>query len=460
METGPTATQTIPNTSDYEQQLKSANETIYKHSLELVTKNKTLALLGKLYEIATLALEDVEMAERMTAVIQAEFNFEIVGMLLYDQTKDALNPLAFALSVPVAAAAARSTFKDDFAGSVSRFVHIKKALTDKQMVYVENCTQLFCSESQQKILGPLAEAGVVRASLVYPLTVNDKVLGILVLSLNRGYHDVVGYEREAMRSFVGVIAIALDKVLLYEQLQHANAQLKVLDQQKSEFLSIASHQLRTPLTAIKWSAGAILEAAYGDVPKNLHDPIQTIFDESTLMGVFINDYLNISRIEQGRMEYHFTEMNVTETLRAVASEMRPAVTTKGLKLVADIPDEKLVLWGDGGKLTQVFSNLIDNAIKYTPTGTITLSVRKVASEAKIRVEIRDTGIGIPKETLPTLFDKFTRGKNASDVNSAGSGLGLFVARTFVLAHKGRVWPESEGEGKGAVFIIELPLLAQ
>ena len=152
METGEAARPDALGASDHEQQLKLANEAVYKHSLELATKNKTLSLLSKLYEIATLALEDVQMAERMTAVIQAEFGFEVVGMLLYDQTKDTLAPLAFALSGRVAAAESAAGFKlkDGFRGSASRFVQVKKALTDKQMVYVEDCKQLFCAENQQK----------------------------------------------------------------------------------------------------------------------------------------------------------------------------------------------------------------------------------------------------------------------------------------------------------------------
>ncbi|MEI7719733.1 MAG: HAMP domain-containing sensor histidine kinase [bacterium] len=432
-----------------EEQLRSVNETVYKHSFELVTKNKTLTLLGQLYEIATLALEDKEMAARMVAVIQKEFEFEVVGMLAYNQADNTLAPLAFAVSgqIEMVKAASERQLMDREFGKVTQFVYIEKAIVNKEMVY---------TESVPTFLAPIAS---IRSSFVYPLMVNDKVLGVLVLSLNRVQSDIVAYEQEAMNSFAGVIAIALDKVFLYEALGRANVQLAALDKQKSEFLSIASHQLRTPLTAIKWSASAILEKTYGEVPPDLRAPIQTIFDESVLMATFINDYLNISRIEQGRMEYHFAPIDMTETLQTVVSEMHPGVVAKGLTFEATIASEKMMVWGDAGKLIQIFTNIIDNAVKYTPSGSITLSAKKVGSDT-VRVEIHDTGIGITQETLHTLFDKFARGKNANDVNSAGSGLGLFVARTFVEAHKGRVWPESAGEGKGTTFVIELPLLVQ
>ena len=443
-------------------QLRAANESVYKHSLELAVKNKTLSLLDRLYEIATLALEGKEMASRMTSIIQKEFDFEVVGMLAFREKDGTVEPLAFTVSKQVESVESEhaQTLGSSLSGVVTRFACIKKAIFEKQMVYTEDFATLCDGTEQKNVCHALSQKGFIRSSLVYPLVVNDKTIGVLVLSLNRVHSEIVAYEQEAMRSFVSVIAIALDKVLLYEALQQANTQLKLLDRQKSEFLSIASHQLRTPLTAIKWSAGAILENSYGDVPKNLHDPLQTIYEESALMAVFINDYLNISRIEQGRMEYHFAEMDVLATLRAVVSEMRPAVGAKGLKFVSTIGDEKALMWGDGGKLTQVFSNIIDNAIKYTPAGGITVSAKKAPDGSTVRVEIQDTGIGIAPETLHTLFEKFTRGQNASDVNSAGSGLGLYVARTFVQAHKGRVWPESEGEGKGTTFVIELPLLTK
>lgn len=245
-----------------------------------------------------------------------------------------------------------------------------------------------------------------------------------------------------------------------KELEESNARLRELDVQKSEFLSFASHQLRTPLTAIKWGAGALLDRTYGDVPANLQEPIRSIFDQSSAMAVLVDDYLNVSRIEQGRMQYQFAPVDLGAVVKTVAAQMGPSIQTKGLALVTDIGEDRVMVWGDTGKLIQVFSNIVDNAIKYTPQGTIHILLRKMSERGVAHVEIRDTGIGMDEATRLKIFEKFARGSNAQEVNSGGSGLGLFIVKTFVEAHKGKIWPESQGIGKGTVFYIELPLLIQ
>jgi signal transduction histidine kinase len=245
-----------------------------------------------------------------------------------------------------------------------------------------------------------------------------------------------------------------------KELEVTNSRLRELDKQKTEFLSYASHQLRTPLTAIKWSAAAILDKTYGDVPKNLSEPLRTIYSESALMAVFINDYLNVTRIEQGKMEYRFVPVNLCSVLVEAEKELRGSIEGKGLSLNVQCDEDRVMVWADPDKLTQVFTNLIDNAVKYTPKGTITLALKKDTRESRVLVEIADTGIGMDEATRQKIFSKFIRGENAIALNSAGSGLGLFIVKTFVEAHKGTVRIESSGLGKGSRFIIELPLLVQ
>jgi len=447
------------DTSDHEKQLKEINETVYKHSLELAVKNKTLALLGTLYEIATLALAGEEMATRVTTTIQSEFDFEMVGMLAFNEQQTALHSLAVASSPRVAEIVDTEILKKHFGGPIAGFRKIQESVSSRHMAYTEDFMEMCGTKDARDICARLVSEGQIRASLVYPLIVNEKVIGVLFMSLNRGYGEIVEYEREAMQSFVGVIAIALDKVLLYEELEATNAKLRDLDQQKNEFLSFASHQLRTPLTAIKWSAGAILDQTFGTVPKELVEPVRTIFEESSLMAVFINDYLNVSRIEQGRMEYRFVDTNLFEVLHTTISQMEPSVHEKGLTIALHADEKDLMVWADASKLTQVISNLIDNAVKYTPTGGITISMRALP-EGKVRVEMQDTGIGMDKETLGKMFEKFSRGENAKVVNGAGSGLGLFIVKTFVEAHKGTIRVASDGVGKGTLFTIEFPLVAK
>lgn len=243
---------------------------------------------------------------------------------------------------------------------------------------------------------------------------------------------------------------------LAKSLERANARLKELDKLKSEFVSIASHQLRSPLTAIKGYASLLLEGSFGKVENAAREAIQRIFESSNLMALSVEDFLNVSRIEQGRMKYELSDFDMEKLVRIAVDEMLPIVTKKGLTL-SFVPGADLhFVHADFGKMKQVVANLIDNAVKYTPQGSITVSLAR--SGGSVRVIVRDTGVGIPKETIGKLFDRFVRAENANTVNVSGTGLGLYVAKQMVEAQRGKVWAESEGEGKGSTFIVEMPAI--
>jgi signal transduction histidine kinase len=243
---------------------------------------------------------------------------------------------------------------------------------------------------------------------------------------------------------------------LAADLEVANERLKELDRQKTEFVSIASHQLRAPLTAIKGYASLLLERSYGDFPLAIKDPLEKIAESSRLMINSIEDFLNISRIELGRMSYDMSKLDLTDLTRKVVSELTPVAIKKGLTLTHAQPTSSIILQADMGKIKQVITNFVDNAIKYTEHGTIDVSLVTDSEKGKARIVIKDTGVGMSKETIANLFEKFTRARGASKINATGTGLGLFVAKQLVEGHKGRVWVESEGEGKGSTFYIELP----
>ena len=241
---------------------------------------------------------------------------------------------------------------------------------------------------------------------------------------------------------------------LAAKLKSANERLKELDQQKSEFLSIASHQLRSPMTAICGYISLILDKEFGAYPEKLRDPLERIDESSRLMINSIEDYLNISRIEQGRMKYDMSGFDITDLTHTVVQEYAPIAKKKELDLTFT-GAEKVMVHADIGKIKQVIANLIDNAIKYTPSGSIT--VKATGFEDKARITITDTGIGIPKEEIGDLFNKFIRAREANKVNTSGTGLGLYVAKQMVEAHDGKVWAESDGKGRGSQFVIEFPI---
>jgi len=236
-------------------------------------------------------------------------------------------------------------------------------------------------------------------------------------------------------------------------LEAANARLKELDQQKTEFLSLASHQLRAPLTAIKGYSSMLLEGSFGPLAEKARHAVDIVFMSSQKLVMVIEDFLNITRIELGQIKYEMAETDLKKVLEQVATEMGPTAEKRGLALKLNIMPGDYLAKVDSGKISQVFANLIDNAVKYTKEGEVKVQLVKIKD--KIRLSVTDTGIGLDKETKAKLFQKYSRAYNASQTNIGGTGLGLYVAKQLVEAHGGKIWAESDGVGKGSTFVVEL-----
>ena len=243
---------------------------------------------------------------------------------------------------------------------------------------------------------------------------------------------------------------------LAEQLKLANAKLQEVDKVKTEFISIASHQLRTPLTIIKGYTSMALEGSFGRFTKEQHDVIDKLSKSAERLINLIEDLLNISRLEQGRIEYEYKVMNIVPLVEGVVEELQPKADKKGLKLTF-VPPARSVprVRADEQKIRQVFINLVDNSIKYTERGNVAVAVKP--EETKVLFTVTDTGIGIAQDDLSTLFKKFVRGSHVSQMYTEGVGLGLYFARKVVENHGGKIWAESAGKGQGSVFTVELPM---
>jgi signal transduction histidine kinase len=241
-----------------------------------------------------------------------------------------------------------------------------------------------------------------------------------------------------------------------KKLEIANERLKELDKSKSEFLDIASHQLRTPLTAIKGYISMILEGDFGRISVNIKEKLKNVFESNERLIKLVNNLLNVSRIEAGRIDMNYEKIDLVSLLSNIVDELSVHAKSKNQKIeikpIGSIPAITL----DSAKIRQVFINLIDNAIKYTPAeGQIEIILEN--KPQILRVLVKDSGIGMSKEEIEELFQIFTRGKSSPQLFSDGVGVGLFVAKKFVEIHKGKIWAESEGKGKGSTFVVELPI---
>ncbi len=313
-------------------------------------------------------------------------------------------------------------------------------------------------------------------ALIIPLYSKENLIGVLALGNKKSGEAYSTRDLNILNIMSGQIAVAIDRAQLYshledlveerteelkttnEKLEGANVQLKKLDASKSEFISIASHQLRSPLTAVKGYVSMMKEGDYGTIPPKQLRILDIVNTSNERLIALVNDLLNISRIESGKQKYDFKKGDLMKLAQEVVTQLLPQSEKKGLKLILEKPAQPFsqVVF-DSERLHEVMVNFVDNAIKYSNKGTVTVTL-KPEPLGMVTFSVKDSGMGISKETMPQLFKKFSRGEGSFLVQPGGSGLGLYVAKMVVEGvHEGKIWAESEGVGKGSTFIFSIPI---
>ena len=256
-----------------------------------------------------------------------------------------------------------------------------------------------------------------------------------------------------IRSVIGEVKQREELEVLTKQLEGANEKLKELDHLKSEFLSFASHQIKAPIAAIKGFATLIYDGTYGEAPVKIAEAAHKIKDSADRMTQLVSDFLNVRKIEEGKMEYKFEKIDAVKLVKDIFEELKPLAQNKKLDFSFEAVTQESWINVDVQNIRQVFQNLIENSIKYTDSGFV--KVKSESREGNFIFSVFDSGHGISKELLPHLFEEFKRDIKERQIE--GTGLGLFIAHGIVEGHKGRIWAESEGSGKGSTFYVELPL---
>ena len=230
---------------------------------------------------------------------------------------------------------------------------------------------------------------------------------------------------------------------------------KRINRLKTEFVSIAAHQLRTPLSAIKWAIKMILDGDTGKINEDQEDLLKKGFESNERMIKLVNDMLNVSRIEEGRLEYSFEKENLQEVYKTIISNLDNKIKEKKINFKIEKPQKMPDIYMDKEKIRLVLQNLLENAIKYTPeNGKVDFRIKKV--NKKITIKVKDNGVGIPKKDQRKLFSKFFRAENVIKMQTDGTGLGLFIANNVIKKHGGKIEYKSE-EGRGTEFTIHLPI---
>ena len=316
-------------------------------------------------------------------------------------------------------------------------------------------------------------------SLFSPISTSDKFFGTVEILREVEFS---GEDSTCFQTVVKQVSLPLESAILYDELKKTNTKLEKLEKLKSEFISIVSHELRTPLTSIKNSLDIMLSGKTGEISKIMNNFLSIAKRNVDRLSGIINDLLDLSKIEAGKMEYRFKPLNMKEPIEFVKSTFDQLAEKKNIVISTNIPENLPQIYGDMDRIEQVLSNLVSNAVKFTPeNGQINILAQEIPVESidtelfyhdhapnrkypvlkgnYIKICVEDTGIGIKESDIPKVFDKFQQIESSLSREVGGTGLGLPIARQLIEAHRGEIWLESELH-KGSRFSFILPVMME
>ena len=293
-----------------------------------------------------------------------------------------------------------------------------------------------------------------RSMVVVPMFREREVVG--VITVGRASPGAFSENDLALlQTFADQAVIAIENVRLFNELESANRNLEAASRHKSEFLANMSHELRTPLNAIIGFSEALIERMFGELNAKQDEYLRDIYASGQHLLSLINDILDLSKVEAGRMELYLTEFDLPQAIDNALALVRDRAARRGIALHQAVDPRLGQIRADERKIKQVLLNLLSNAVKFTPEGG-RVDVRARVVEGMAEIAVSDTGVGIAPEDQPAVFEEF-RQVGPADTKVEGTGLGLALSRRFVELHGGRIWVDSQ-KGKGSTFTFTLPIL--
>ncbi len=346
-------------------------------------------------------------------------------------------------------------------------------LTDGLVEYTEDFRIILMNPAAEQIMGVKAGDAVGRkfepkdsteeklssfARVLFPILVEDAKA---VRSADERYKIIELKIHHPLERDLQVITVPIlneaGRIVSYLKVIRDVTREKAIARTKSEFISLAAHQLRTPLSAIKWTLRMIIDGDAGPVTPEAKNLLMTGFRSNDRMISLVNDLLDVARIEEGRFGYKFKLGDATEIINSLTASIMPFAKESGVELNFAPPPEALPeIVFDAEKFSLALNNLIDNSIRYSKHPGARVDIRAYVEGGFVRIDVEDNGIGIAEGHMPKLFSKFSRGPNAIKEYTEGSGLGLFIVKNIIKRHGGDVMVKSE-EGRGSVFSLTLPL---
>jgi signal transduction histidine kinase len=294
-----------------------------------------------------------------------------------------------------------------------------------------------------------------RSLLTVPILREQQIMGGLTVwrrQVGEFDPDVV----KLLQTFATQSALAIHNARLFREIEAKSKQLEIASQHKSEFLANMSHELRTPLNAIIGFSEVLQERLFGEMNDKQTEYVDDILSSGRHLLSLINDILDLSKVEAGRMELEVTAFHLPDAIENALLLIRERASRHGIKLDRVIDDRLGDFTGDERKIKQILVNLLTNAVKFTPEGG-QVKVEGRLGDSAVIISVTDTGIGIAKEDQEAIFEEFRQAGGSYAQKREGTGLGLTLTRRFVEMHGGKIWVESQ-VGKGSTFTFTLPLV--
>jgi signal transduction histidine kinase len=336
---------------------------------------------------------------------------------------------------------------------LSRGSVIGRCILDRRAIHMRDAA-VDLDPSEYPISVQLQRRWGYRTSLSVPLIRNG--VGIGGIAIRRmEVHPFTPKEIELLETFADQAVIAIENVRLFNEIREKSAQLEIASRHKSEFLATMSHELRTPLNAIIGFSEVLLQQMFGPLNPKQAEYLDDVLSSGRHLLGLINDILDLSKIEAGRMELDVDTFSLVEALQNGVTMVRERAARHRIALALDVAPGVDLIEADPRKVKQVLFNLLSNAVKFTPDGG-RVDVTAAHANGDIVIAVKDTGIGISPEDQERIFEEFQQARRQTQRSREGTGLGLSLAKRFVELHGGRIWVESE-PGKGSTFTFTLPV---
>ncbi|MFA5107183.1 MAG: GAF domain-containing sensor histidine kinase [Patescibacteria group bacterium] len=444
-------------------EVEHATADLQMANVELKNRNVYLNALQSIGNIITRSLDFKKVTQAIVDGIANELGY-IGGVIILRGEGEKTHPVAITMTkITQAAVKLLPKQLEQYSGTMADKDLATEAIRTGNIQISESLSDFLSPPIPKPICYAMQKLVGAKTIVAAPIFSEKEIIGSIVFVIQKSKKEVSEDEIQMMESLADQMGIVTRNLKLVEELRltntelaKANDHLKQLDEAKNEFISIASHQLRTPLTGIQGWLSMLVDGDFGKIDEEKLNILKQVLDASKRMVRMVNLFLNITKIEAGKFVLDKKPAQIEELIQTELIEIIKVAEEKGLKLEYKKPAKKLpALMVDSDKLKDVILNLVDNAIKYTPQGSVTVSVQKI--NGNISVSVKDTGRGIPPDDAKRLFTKFVRGEGIAQVQPDGSGLGLYIAKRIVDAHGGQIWVESEGLGKGSTFIFTLPV---